>query len=101
MMTVQGPPLVTEDAGISHEKPMEDDDVQDVGEHINVSSEGALSDDAWHLTDDDEETSTRKRARSPNIDVPQPTIPKKPRSGSRVACRKISISRVGEPEGSR
>jgi hypothetical protein len=56
------PPLITEDARISHQKPMEDAEVCDITESIDVSSEGTLSDDAWHPTDDIGETSTRKRS---------------------------------------
>lgn len=48
------PPLITEDAGVSHEKPMEDADVRDVADPIDVSSEATLSDDVLHLTDEDE-----------------------------------------------
>jgi hypothetical protein len=83
--------LIIEDAGISHEKSMEDAEVCDITKPVDMSSKGTLSDDAWHPIDDIEETSTRKRSRSPSIDIPQPTISKKPRSANCIAMRKISI----------
>jgi hypothetical protein len=41
---------------------MEDAEVCDITESIDVSSEGTLSDDAWHPTDDIGEASTQKRS---------------------------------------
>jgi hypothetical protein len=93
-------PLIIEDARISQEKPMEDAEVCDITKPVDMSSEGTVLDDVWHPIDDIEEISTWKRSRSPSIDIPQPTIPKKPRSGNRIAMRKISISSVKELEGS-
>lgn len=59
---------------------MEDADVQDVTETIEVSSEGTISEDLLHPSEDEEEMNTRKRGRSPTIEVLQPTIPKKIRT---------------------
>lgn len=60
-----------------------------------IDSSNTESGDAYTIEEDEEgETSTRKHSRSPSVELVSTPIPKKARTCTRRAIRKVSISSV-------